>query len=352
METSLVHRFVRYSVALSLFAFAATSVSQTCAAVENPIETKSNVHFCDGGGIPLLLDYARPAVAAGKNVPGVIIVHGGAWLLCSRVTDPDYYPEETCQSQLYNDLLVELAKAGYFAATIDYRMTVPWTAPGHVDKVTNRRVWHPGAPDPAQINDVQCAVRWLREHAAQFSVDGRRIAITGASAGGQLSTMAAVLSQPRYQLAEIAKYKVSSQVQALVNLFGGTDYLSMRAAGALNDPLDVFIMTALIGAAPWGPAGTAGLTRVSPASYVESGVLPSAIPPMLMIFGDEDQGYPHMGYMSAALTSAKLNNFETLTIPGVGHGFKDNPEDPAARPEAVDLAIRTALDFLGRTLGH
>ena len=43
---------------------------------------------------------------------------------------------------------------------------------------------------PAQLNDAQRAIRWVRAHAKQFGVDPHRIGMVGFSAGGHLTGMA------------------------------------------------------------------------------------------------------------------------------------------------------------------
>jgi acetyl esterase/lipase len=49
------------------------------------------------------------------------------------------------------------------------------------------------APDaPAQ--DIKSAMRWIRSHAAELGIDPNRIAIAGASAGGQLAAVSAMIN--------------------------------------------------------------------------------------------------------------------------------------------------------------
>ncbi len=42
-------------------------------------------------------------------------------------------------------------------------------------------------PDPAQVSDVQNAVRYIKENAARWNIDPDRIAVTGRSSGGHLT---------------------------------------------------------------------------------------------------------------------------------------------------------------------
>ena len=43
---------------------------------------------------------------------------------------------------------------------------------------------------PAQIQDVKCAIRYIRTNADKLKIDPNRIGISGNSAGGHLSLMA------------------------------------------------------------------------------------------------------------------------------------------------------------------
>lgn len=63
-----------------------------------------------------------------------------------------------------------LALRSFVAASVDYRLA-------------------PAAHYPAQIEDVQAAVGFLRAHAPAYGIDSRRIGVLGVSAGGQLAAL-------------------------------------------------------------------------------------------------------------------------------------------------------------------
>lgn len=65
-----------------------------------------------------------------------------------------------------------LANAGFVVASAEYR-TVPDTF-------------------PAPVVDGKAAVRYLREHAAEYGIDPKRIGVLGDSAGGYLAQMVAL----------------------------------------------------------------------------------------------------------------------------------------------------------------
>ncbi len=89
--------------------------------------------------------------------PAIIVVHGGSW---ARGSKNDIAWRAVCQW---------LARSGYPAFSVDYRL-----APEH--------------PFPAAIDDLTAAVEWLRDPAQQrrFGIDPTRIGAFGGSAGGNL----------------------------------------------------------------------------------------------------------------------------------------------------------------------
>jgi acetyl esterase/lipase len=125
------------------------------------------VQFASVDGRPLRADLYLPTAppAPGTLRPGVVQVHGGAWVVGSR-------------HEQGIPLLTHLAANGMVGMNIDYRLS-PWA------------LW----PDHAV--DVKRAIAWLREHAAEYDVDPGFIAVTGGSAGGHLAAFAALTSDDR-----------------------------------------------------------------------------------------------------------------------------------------------------------
>ena len=99
---------------------------------------------------------------------------------------------------------MKLAEQGYVVATVSYRLSDV-------------------APFPAAVQDVKCAVRWLRANAERLHVDPDRIAMAGGSAGGHLSMMAGYVTDNPELEGTGGHPEVSSRVQAVVNLYGPTD---------------------------------------------------------------------------------------------------------------------------------
>lgn len=134
-----------------------------------------------------------------KPVPALIFIHGGGWVSGDR---RDYQ----CYAARY-------AKRGYVVASISYRFSKE-------------------ALFPACVQDTKCAVRWMRANAAANHVDPNRIAVIGGSAGGYLALMAGYTSDvPEFE-GEGGNAGVSSAVQAVVDLYGPTDFVAPEANDA------------------------------------------------------------------------------------------------------------------------
>jgi acetyl esterase/lipase len=96
----------------------------------------------------------------------------------------------------------ELAKAGYVVFNIAYRLL-------------------PEHPWPAQLDDVQRAVRWIRANAATYGVDPQRIGSYGHSSGGHLAAFLGVRDTRDNSDPALAAF--SSRVACVVDLAGDVD---------------------------------------------------------------------------------------------------------------------------------
>ncbi len=104
-----------------------------------------------------------------KRLPGIVIIHGGGW--SSNTED------------IMRGLSRELVKGGrYVVFSIDYR----WINKLDGDELPNTIA--------NLIEDVFGAIAHIQEHAEKYGCDPTRIAVTGDSAGGHLSAVAANMS--------------------------------------------------------------------------------------------------------------------------------------------------------------
>lgn len=80
---------------------------------------------------------------------------------------------------------------------------------------------------PAPVEDIACAVRWLRGNAAERRVDGDRIAVMGSSAGGHLVTMLGLGAGDAAVCG--AADAERTEVRGVVDFYGPVDWTSIRA---------------------------------------------------------------------------------------------------------------------------
>jgi acetyl esterase/lipase len=150
---------------------------------------------------------------------------------------------------------------------------------------------------PAQIQDVKAAIRFIRANSPQFSLDNSFIGITGWSSGGHLSALAGTTNT-------IKKDKINgldvdieghlgsftqtgSQVNAVVDWFGPTDFLIMDKCGSSFSHDDIKSPeSSLVGGAIQENPDKCALAN--PITYVTK-----SNPPFLIFHGDKDPLVPH-----------------------------------------------------------
>ena len=176
-------------------------------AVPASVRAVTNVTYArrEEGAQPhdLKLDLYLPAAGGPASRPAIVFVHGGGWRAGVRAN--------------FAPMAIRMAERGYAAATIDYRLASD-------------------APYPAAIHDVKAAVRWVRAHAADYGIDPARIAVAGASAGGQIAALTGVTNAESRFDPDARPGDVSSAVQAIVNIDGLSDFTSEEARKYEDDP--------------------------------------------------------------------------------------------------------------------
>ncbi|RBY97600.1 alpha/beta hydrolase [Blastococcus sp. TF02-8] len=250
-------------------------------------------------GTDLQLDLYVPDV---RPAPLVVWLHGGGWLRGSRGVGAE-------------QRLAPLADHGVAVAAVRYRLSGEATF-------------------PAPLDDARAAVRWLRAHAAEHGLDGTRIGVWGASAGGHLASLLGLTDDG----ADAERGDAS--VQAVVAWFPPTDLLR-RDSDLPEGPPPPF----LTGPMP-EPSFEARLLGVDdvrddrPAALAASPVAqvhPDA-PPFLLVHGDRDGLIPseHSRDLYRALRAEGVD--ATLWLL---HGA--NHEDPAFDSPASLAAVAAFL---------
>jgi acetyl esterase/lipase len=198
---------------------------------------------------------------------------------------------------------------------------------------------------PAQVHDVKAAIRWLRVHARDYGIDPSRFAVLGDSSGGWTATMAGVTGDVRSLEGDVGVTGVSSRVQAVVDLYGPTDFSQMDAnmlPGAcefFNDLMDLSDCHNDVGSPESRLVGCAIQTcpeRVQAANPVRY-VTPND-PPFLIAHGQQDMLVPH--HQSELLYAALKRACVPATffsVPDAGHA-KD-----IVSPDNAESVVRSTV---------
>ena len=204
------------------------------------VSIKEGIVIGEGGGKSLKADIFLPPVEE-KNRPAVLFIHGGGWI-------------EGDRSQLRGYGIL-LARLGFVCMCNSYRLS-------------NESIW------PAQIQDVNCAIRYLRANATDLGLDPERIGVSGNSAGGHLSLMAAATNYDQIFEGEGGSNEVSSEIKAVCAIYPPT---TIRQLEMLNPLENAFLM--LMGK----EAKKEDYDKASPLNYVTEDY-----PPCLLIHGSTD----------------------------------------------------------------
>jgi acetyl esterase/lipase len=173
----------------------------------------------------------RPRTAGARS-PGVLLLHGGGWV---GGTAADL--KGRCEL---------FAQHGFVAATVEYRLA------------SDAAHW------PAQREDAQLALQWLRAHSDAIGLDGDHICAYGESAGGHI---ALGLGAPEDKIA------------CIVDAFGPTD-LTVLSGPAFQRSFNALL----------GEDDATRLLKAREASPLFN--LGPSFPPVLIIQGEDDTLIP------------------------------------------------------------
>lgn len=206
--------------------------------------------------------------------PGVVLVHGGGWVLGHRGMKPMRF------------LATRLVQAGFAVAVSDYRTVLRG---GRID---------------IMLDDVMHAVRWAR---ARPEIDPDRLHLCGLSAGGTLSMLAAA-QLPTGTFCHVVSVFAAYDLHAL----------DQGTVSRLLRPL-VVGSRELLG--KWSPM---------------SGSAPQA--PVTLVHGTADDLVPiHQAEAYRSRWHGAAFPVDLISYEGAGHGFFNDADDPFCLRGVGDL---------------
>jgi acetyl esterase/lipase len=137
--------------------------AQTSVQVdESGVEISEKTITTDG--LTIKLNIVRPAGVTGV-LPVFMFFHGGGWVIGDFPT----------HRRFIRDLVVH---SGAVAVYVDYTRS-------------------PEARYPVAINEAYAATKWVAAHGADIKVDGKRLAVVGNSAGGNIAAVTALMAKDK-----------------------------------------------------------------------------------------------------------------------------------------------------------
>jgi len=250
------------------------------------------------------LDLYLPDKPSDKPLPLIVWIHGGGWWSGSKT----------------GCMAANFVPQGYAAASIEYRYSKK-------------------AVFPAQIQDCQAAIRWLRANSKTYNIDPDHIGVWGSSAGGHLVALLGTSGGKGAFPPIGGNENQSDRVQAVCDWYGPADFNTVMAQAAADptksgvnfngsgDPYSHLIGVHL-------GADQAKGDAVSPVHYVSKDN-----PPFLIMHGTTDPTVPFAQSQELYDALQKAGVDATLQpFPNSGHG------GPAFYRPAVQKLIQMFFD--------
>lgn len=153
------------------------------------------------GARDLHLDVFRPEEEG--SLPALVLVHGGGWRAGDR--------------SMQVPLAQMIASRGFVTVTVEYQLSLE-------------------AKFPAAVHNIKAAIRWMRANAEKYGIDPDRIAIGGASAGGQLAMLVGMTPGVESFEGNMGNESYSSAVQAVIDIDGVVDFMAPMSLNLNRKP--------------------------------------------------------------------------------------------------------------------
>ena len=270
------------------------------------VEVLKDIPYIGEHGRRGMLDIYRPRRAARADAPVLLQVHGGGWTIGKK--DEQGIP-----------LMLHMAARGWICVAINYRLS-------------------PRDAFPAHIIDVKRSIAWIREHIGEYGGDPSFVAITGGSAGGHLTALAALTpNDPEYQP---GFEDADTSVQAAVPFYGVYDFAGVTGSKKAQQMRDGFLGPRVLFRDP--RREIEHFRRASPLLRVN----PEA-PPMFVIHGTHDTlvEVHQAREFVARLREVSKHEVAYAELPGTQHAFDVFPSIRSAHVvRGVDRFLRWTYD--------
>jgi len=204
----------------------------------------------------------HPISEGEKARTAVVLFHGGGW------SEGD--------ASWMDPIAQKYAELGLVAISVSYRLSRDGITPFDA------------------VADARNAIRWVRHESSRLRIDPNKIVALGTSAGGHLAASTAIFDEP-----------------------SGSEVSSVPNALVLRSPA---VSVANSGWFQKLSGGSAQAAALSPVLHVRS-----ALPPMILLQGEEDNVTPASGARDFCQRMQDRGNTCTLKLyPGVGHLFTRN----------------------------
>lgn len=256
-------------------------------AQENPSDQIKKVKFPENYQSKLDVVYTRANdwdgrmdiyynLTSASSTPAVIHIHGGGWNHGTKESQTGFG---------------SWFKAGFAVINVEYRLVQV-------------------APAPAAIEDVRCALTYVKTHAKELNINPDKIVVDGSSAGAHLALMAGLLENDR-RFDTQCPSKIDMRVAAIVSNYAPTDFSGNNIdakkwkslANWLGDKVD----------------NQSFRNAVSPLANVKK-----TSPPVFIVHGNAD---PIVPYQQSVALHEKLDQYGVynvfITVEGGGHGGFD-----------------------------
>lgn len=235
------------------------------------------------------------SIVEGKRTPCIIVIHGGGW--------------DSGDNEQLATLNYYLAAQGYSVASIEYRL-----APGNIF--------------PAPVEDVQDAIKYLKEHSERLQIDTSNLVLLGRSAGGQIALVTAYTTN-------------DPDIKGVVSFYAPADMIWGYSAPGNPLVLDSrFVMEQYLG----------GTYKEVPEVFKASSpneFVSERCPPTLLIHGvrDEMVAFEHSRRLDHLLETAGVRHL-LVTLPWATHGCDYNFNGPSGQIStyAIERFIASVTD--------